>query len=742
VSESSVGRELIVRGRTIRDADLEMVRQLVQEHGSRGRSCLARLLAERWNWRQPNGRVKHRACAEVLRALQAQGLVELPKPGRAPAPSSAPARPPTLDTRPLRGALKEWLPFRFQLVQTSAHARVFKYVIEAYHYLGYRSLVGTSLRYLVYSGDRVVAALGWQSAVKALACRDRVIGWSAAQREEDLHRVATNTRFLILPWVSLPHAASHILGRMIRRLNADWEATYGYGLWLLETFVDGTRFAGTSYQAANWVWVGQSKGFAKARNGFVYHGHRKEVYLYVLDPWLRHHIGCADATDPPLTPEYLLSRVESATQMERRASMIVRRADWDPDVPPTFDLSAEDVPELAEELEAFHGLFEEAFYRKEQVGLSQCYLQGLLTSLDRKSMEPIALKLHGPKQVRSLQRFMSQYQWDDELLAQRHEQELSKTLASPDGVWSVDSSEFVKKGRESVGVARQYCGRLGKIENCQSGVFVGYSSAKGYGLVDGRLYLPESWFSPEQKDRREKCKVPEDLTFKTKPELAAEMLQALTATELFPAQWVTCDTVFGNSPTFLQSLPEGLYYLAEIPCNRQVWCVPSSGSVEPSTPTRSVQEVAQDPCLGWERVTLAEGAKGPIVGEVARLRIVVSDDGKPGPEQWLFLRRMLDTGEVKYCLSNAPVDTPLRDMTRVCMLRWPIEQCFQEGKSELGMADYEHRSWPAWHRHMRFVFLAQLFLRRVQQRWGKKSTRAHPPPGAAADRSGVAGGAV
>ena len=422
--------------------------------------------------------------------------------------------------------------------------------------------------------------------------------------------------------------------------------------------------------------------------------------------------------------------------------MIVRSQDWDPDVPPTFDLSAEDVPRLAEELEAFHGLFEEAFCRKEQVGLSQCYLQGLLTSLDRKSMEPIALKLHGPERVRSLQRFMGQYKWDEELLAERHQQELSQTLASPDGVWSVDNSEFVKKGQESVGVARQYCGRLGKIENCQSGVFVGYSSVKGDGLVDGRLYLPESWFSPEQQARREKCKVPEDLTFKTKPELAVEMLGALMATELFPAQWVTCDTVFGNSPTFLQGLPEGLYYLAEIPCNRQVWCVPSSGSVDGSTPTRSVQELAQDPCLSWERVKLAEGAKGPIVGEVTRLRVVLSGDDEPGPEQWLFLRRMLDTGEVKYCLSNAPADTPLTEMTRVCLLRWPIEQCFQEGKSELGMADYEHRSWTAWHRHMRFVFLAQLFLRRVQQRWGKKSPRTHPPPGAAADRGGLAGGAV
>lgn len=742
MSESSVGPELVVRGRTISAADIGMVRQLIREHGSGGRTRVAGILAERWDWRQPNGRLKARACAEVLRALDVRGLIELPEARFVRCRSPAPVAAPQLDTRPIRGALKDWLPFRFELLEDSQRGALWKYVIGKYHYLGFRHLVGSTLTYLVYSGERLLAAVGWQAAVKALGSRDQVIGWSAAQREVHLHRVATNARFLILPWVELRHAASHILGRTIRRLSADWEARYGYGLWLLETFVDGDRFQGTCYRAANWVRVGRTRGFAKTRHGFVYHGHPKEVYLYVLDPRMRHHIGCADPSDPPLTPEYLLSRVVSESCSERRGFMIVRGDDWDPEVPPRFDLSAEEVRDLADELEAFHGLFEEAFCRSEQKGWSRCYLQGLLTAIERKCMEPIALELEGPKAVRNLQRFMGAYKWDDEYLARRHRQEASKSLAAADGVLSVDSSEFVKKGTESVGVKRQYCGRLGKIENCQSGVFVAYASAKGYGLIDRRLFMPESWFSEEQEERREKCKVPEDLTFKTKTELAAEMVREVMATDLFPARWVVGDTVFGNSPVFLQGLPDELWYLMEIPCTRTAWRgSDGGGGLAPSTAPRSVGDMAADADLSWRRVKLAEGAKGPIVAEVARVRVRLSEEREPGEEQWLFLRQSVATGETKYYVSNAPVETPLEEMTRVCMLRWPIEQCFEEGKSELGMAHYEHRSWPAWHRHMTFVFLAQLFLLRMRHRLKKNSgldLAAGLPPGSSHPAGGAA----
>jgi SRSO17 transposase len=335
-----------------------------------------------------------------------------------------------------------------------------------------------------------------------------------------------------------------------------------------------------------------------------------------------------------------------------------------------------------------------------------------------------------------LQHFVSSGVWSTDQLAQRHKEETATTIADPLGVISADSSEFPKKGKDSVGVARQYCGRLGKLENCQSGVFIGYASPKGYALLDRRVFLPEKWFTEAYEGRREKCKIPDDITFKAKPQLAVEMINRIYASGLFPAQWVTCDTVFSNSPDFIDNLPEGLLYLAEIPSNRRVWRsrpqthIPAyRGKGRRPTKTtlkngesdsQEVKEIAKDPSLEWKTVVLDEGAKGPLMARVARLRVVASRDGLPDIECWLFLRSSLETGETKYFFSNAPADIPMDEITRVCILRWPIEQCFNEGKSKIGMGDYEHRSWEAWHRHMTFVFIAQLFLLRLRHKFKKK----------------------
>ena len=309
-------------------------------------------------------------------------------------------------------------------------------------------------------------------------------------------------------------------------------------------------------------------------------------------------------------------------------------------------------------------------------------------------------------------------------------------MADPDGVLSVDGSDFPKKGKESVGVARQYCGRLGKVDNCQVGVFLGYASPKGYALLDRRLFIPEKWFSEEYRERRQKCQIPDDLCFKTKIELALEMIHELHRQGRFPAQWITCDEFFGRDSAFLDQLPTGISYFAEVLCNTRVWLkrpravLPRySGrgrrpeKVKVSTPSRTVSALSKNHQLGWQTVHLAEGAKGPIVAEVTRLRVIESRNAAPGKEIWLFIRRSLDQKDIKYFVSNAPVDCSMEEMSRVCTLRWPIEQCFREGKSELGMDHYEHRSWEAWHRHMTFVFIAQLFLLRVRQKFKKKPRR-------------------
>ena len=727
---------LSIRGRSITDTDIGLIRSLTDKYGNRSRAFISRKLSESWKWYQANGRLKDRACRNILSVLEAKRLITLPplrtRGNRLQANHQPLDSAIKVDTSLIRGSVRELKPFVFKMVSQSDLEPLWNHLITDYHYLGYTVLVGAHLKYLVFSKDRIVAALGWSSAVWKLADRDKAIGWSVAQKKKHLHRVANNTRFIIFPWVQIPYLASHILSQNIRILNPDWIKRFNYRLWLLETFIDANRFRGSSYKAANWIHVGQTKGFRKQGNSFQFHGQPKEVFLYPLHNDFRKNIGCDTELLPPLNHKYILS----VSKQRGGNKMILRHPGWNPDVLPPLDIDEKDVEHIADEFEQFHQLFEDAFYRVEQTGLSQCYIQGLMSPLKRKSMEPIALNLMDTHRVRSLQHFVSSGKWHLDILAQRHKEETAKTVADPQGIFNVDGSDFPKKGKDSVGVSRQYCGRLGKIENCQAGVFLGYSSPKGYVLLDRRLFLPEKWFTNEYKERWQKCKIPDSTVFKKKPELAGEMIKEAYASGLFPAKWITCDTAFGNNPDFLDNLPDDLFYLADVPSNTHVWrsrpktCIPpycgngrkpSKVHLKKGEPKSvHVSEIGKGPSLDWKAVILDEGAKGPVIAKIARLRVIESRDALPGEERWLFLRYCPESKETKYFLSNAPEDIPFEEMSRVCILRWPIEQCFKEGKSEVGMDHYEHRSWLAWHRHMTFVFIAQLFLLRLRHTFKKK----------------------
>ena len=728
---------LIIRGRIVTPSDIELIQFLSKEYRNHGRTFVSRRLAEAWKWVQANGRPKDRACRDILAVLERRNIIDLPSLRPRPRQSIIPITPPAsidIDDSLMEGTVSDLRPFAVKLVSQTPLEAKWNHLMKNYHYLGYKVLVGAYLKYLVFSNDRIVAATGWSSAVWKLAARDDAIGWSIHQRIKCLHRVANNTRFLIFPWVRIKNLASHLLSQMVRVVNSDWFKVYGYRLWFLETFVDSGRFKGSSYRAANWIHVGQTKGFRKHGNSFQFHGQPKEVFLYPLCRDIRKKVGCESGNLPCLDHKYFLS-LEKPEQKGERA-MILEHAEWDRQVLPPLDLNEADIDALTDEFREFHSLFHGAYKRIEQMELSQCYIQGLMSPIERKSMEPIAINMMDTHRVRSLQHFVSSGVWSTDQLAQRHKEETATTIADPLGVISADSSEFPKKGKDSVGVAKQYCGRLGKLENCQSGVFIGYASPKGYALLDRRVFLPEKWFTEAYEGRREKCKIPDDITFKTKPQLAVEMINRIYASGLFPAQWVTCDTVFSNSPDFIDNLPEGLLYLAEIPSNRRVWRsrpqthipayrgkgrLPTKTTLKDGeSDSQEVKEIAKDPPLEWKTVVLDEGAKGPLMARVARLRVVASRDGLPDIECWLFLRSSLETGETKYFFSNAPADIPMDEMTRVCILRWPIEQCFNEGKSKIGMGDYEHRSWEAWHRHMTFVFIAQLFLLRLRHKFKKK----------------------
>jgi len=651
------------------------------------------------------------------------------------------------ETSPLSGALHTVAPIDLKVASSSPLEPLWDHLMRRYHYLGYQKLLGHRLKYLAFVQGRAVAALSFSAPALKLRVRDQYIGWSPQQRREHLCRIVNNSRFLILPWVRVKNLASHVLSRALCSLRRDWPARFGEALWMVESFVDPARFKGTCYRAANFQLIGQSAGSGKAGHTYVYHGVIKEVYVYVIEPRFREWIGCERK------PYSLFQRPSPSVKKVEDLKMILRHAKWNPEMMPQVKLAESDVCSIAEELVRFHEQFQDSFGRKEQGRLGLAYISGLLSDQAAKSVEPIALHFLDQKGVRPLQQFMKSYRWDHEAVERKHQSLLSELIADPCGMISVDSSEFAKKGKESVGVARQYCGRLGKVDNCQSGVFVGYSSRKGYSLLTARLYMPESWFTEEQAKRRQDTRVPEGLHFQSKPQIAGELIGRIDP--LFPAKWIGCDATFGSDWKFLESLPQGKFYFAGIKSSTRVFLKkplvdlpPYPGRGRPPKKLRvtegkahRVAAIARWNRCPWRKVVLAEGAKGPIVAQVAALRVYPAREGLPKPSAvWLFLRRTED-GQIKYALSNAPQDTPVSELCEAATLRWPIEQCFQDGKSQVGMDHYEHRSWPAWHRHMIYVFLALHFLLRLRIRFKKNTcpdastsadprSRRAPPQGA------------
>lgn len=391
------------------------------------------------------------------------------------------------------------------------------------------------------------------------------------------------------------------------------------------------------------------------------------------------------------------------------------------------------------ELEKYLQNYSSCFCSEPQRKLFRTFIRGLLSSLDRKSIEPIALHFSGVKYVRPLQQFFSRSPFKEQSLLDIYQELLSGQVVEENGMLSVDDTGFVKKGKHSAGVKRQYCGRLGKTENCQSGVFLAYAGKNGYGLVDCELSLPQEWFSQDFAQLYKECRIPEDKEFSTKNEIAQRMLNRAMCSGLFQARWVGCDAAYGNDHDFLDGLelPKGVWYFAATNAKEQVFreypemFYPERGRGRPrkhpvlSGKPVSVQEIAEEPSIPWETVVLAEGAKGPIMAERKCIRcFACRKDGnrnyvKAGEEIWLYLRKYAD-GEIKYFVSNAPGELPAHELDRAATLRWPIEQCFEECKSSLGMGHYECRSYRGWKRHMLFVMIAHLFMISMREIFKKK----------------------
>jgi SRSO17 transposase len=407
-------------------------------------------------------------------------------------------------------------------------------------------------------------------------------------------------------------------------------------------------------------------------------------------------------------------------------------------VPPEWNMTEEDIHEMVDALEETYQVYRPAFERSDQAAHGWVYLKGLLSDLPRKVTERIALRFG--KNVRSLQHFMGQSPWSCEAMTEVHQRLVVETLGEADGVMLVDESGMVKQGQHSVGVGRQWCGSVGKVANSQVGVYLGYASRKGHSFLDARLFLPEKWFAETHAELRQACGVPEELDYRTKPEIALDMLKKAFGRAEVPCQWVAADELYGDSPTFRDGVADlGMWYFVEVSCSRHVWqkkpevYLPEwTGHGRKPTrlhlrhPTQKSQRVdtlaQQLTSEVWMRAKVKEGTKGPMVYDFAFLRVVEIRERLPGPDSWLIIRRNIaDPTEIKYYFSNAPADFDLLELVRISGMRWPVEIIFRAGKVEVGFDHYELRSWLGWHHHMLFAFLAHLFLVRMRIFYKKRA---------------------
>ena len=287
--------ELITyRGRSITSEDILFIGKLIAAHPGESRRTLSTILCEAWQWRQANGALRDMVCRGMLLMLHRAGHIELPPvkfvPHNPLAKRVRPA-PVPIDTTPMAVTLGDLQPLEFAQVRRSGDEPLFNSLRETHHDLGYEQPVGEHLKYLVRANGRPVACVAWSSAPRHIGARDRYIGWDQQARRRNIRFLAYNTRFPILPWVKVPHLASHILGRMAARLSADWEQVYGHPIYFAETFVDTERFRGTCYRAANWVVLGQTTGRGKQSNSYVPNRSIKEVLGYPLTKRFRQLLG-------------------------------------------------------------------------------------------------------------------------------------------------------------------------------------------------------------------------------------------------------------------------------------------------------------------------------------------------------------------------------------------------------------------------------------------------------------------
>jgi SRSO17 transposase len=395
-------------------------------------------------------------------------------------------------------------------------------------------------------------------------------------------------------------------------------------------------------------------------------------------------------------------------------------------------LTPEAVAGCADRLTGFLHRYLPHFYRSEQRHNATTVIRGLLSGLERKTCEPIAIQAGLPR--KPIQSFVGAGKWDDEAVMTELRSHVREELAGPDGVVVIDPSAFPKKGTESCGVGRQWCGRLGKVDNCQVGVFLAYAAEAGYAPLDRRLYLPADW--ADDGDRRAKCHVPPEVEFQEKWQIALDLLDR--SLPGLPHGWITGDDEFGRASAFRARLRlRRERYILDVPCNTTVRDLGRRRPPRKRAGVGRKREVPfqradvwakSQPESRWARLTVRGGEKGSLEVDAMTVPVRAKQDGRIGPEERLVVIRPVGESRIDYALTNAEAEVPLAQLVGVQRQRHRIEEVFEAGNGEAGLDHYEVRGWVGWHHHMTLAFVALWFLCLERRRVGGENPGDHGVP--------------
>lgn len=618
-----------------------------------------------------------------------------------------------LDKTPLVGDISEFKePIIFHQVTDSSQESFWNHLVQQYHYLGYESVIGGRIKYLITLGKLLIGAISFCSGAFKLGPRDKFVGWDENTRLEHIASLLNNNRFLILPWIKVKNMASKILSLSLKRVRNDWKEQYGVEPSLVETFIDTKRYRGTCYIAANWTYLGLTKGFKRQGNTFVYHGNEKGIFVRVISRSFNKSFQ-PDVGRIPSERKEILSLLSSVptnyqTALKRMAVADIGREEYD--------------RLLADHLLPYMPHLNRKEVRKSFITT----VRGYLSDLKIKTGPAIGRAFFGIKNDVSLSKFLYWSLFDDLGMLKEYQKEFASFFFHPEGMITGDSYFFPRHGVHIAGVDYQYNDNKGDFQLCQASVMAGYASPIGYGLLDCSLYVPERWFTADLSAGREKCLFPENIKYASKNELLLRLIQNSVRSGSFQGKYVGVSSSFGRDQLFLDCLPASLIYFADVPDDHLVFKSRPMTGVQgydgrgkkplpkPSFPPCTVEEIVRNSDCHWNEVVLGLGEDGLVLAKDKCLKVVESRDGEPGKDIWLYAMVSPD-GSSRYSICNESMEAGLDELRKPAMSRRSVEQGLMELKKFMGLGQAEVRSWPGFRRHVLLTFIAHFFVSKLRR---------------------------